>query len=171
MAYPDNLFDQDQLDPNYGGEAASKFGGRAWTWITGWVRSIARSYLAYIRQNYRTRALLVQDAVVIGDCVGMDMVSANVDGTPRITKMSIIGLANARFLGVCADAGAAGSRVRVAADGPTPQSITGLTNVGGFNLAISVNFGTNKLKAWVGGEIKVGYSDSQGNVLLLGAIQ
>lgn len=171
MAYPDNLFDQDQLDPQYGGEAATKFGGRAWTWITGWVRAIARSYLAHVRQNYRTRAVIVQDAVVIGDCLGMDMSAANLDGTAKIAKMSVIGFANARFIGVAADAGAAGSRVRVATDGPTPKSITLLSGVGGGNVPVSVNFGTNRLKLWVLAEVVVGYSDPQGNVLLTGAIQ
>jgi hypothetical protein len=166
--YPDNLLEQDEMPSPYGGEGGRDFGGLAWDWLHGIIQTISKRILQHLRVDHDAHAPIVQDAVVVGDCIGVDL-SRTASGRPWIGKMTSISANNAVFLGVALEGRTAGLRCRVAAHGLVDATVTGLigTAVSAGKVDVSVNASTNKLKVAAVGEEVVGWSDTGGNVMLL----
>lgn len=166
--YPSNLLDQDILNSLYGGEGARNMGGPAWDFLNGWVRSIADRILTHLRIDADYQAPVVQDATVVGDCIGIDLSRSSAAGGPWIGKMSSIAAGNAVFLGVAADNVTAALRCKMAGHGPIPANVSLLSPalVAAGKVLITVDSVANRLKVAAVGDDAVGYSDPKGNVML-----
>jgi hypothetical protein len=166
--YPGNLLKQDQLNSPFGGEAENNFGGKAWKFFGGWMRDLADWFLQHSRQDMDVQAPLVQDALVVGDCVGMDLSRSSALGGAWIGKMSSIAAGNAVFLYVAMDNVTAGLRCKAAGHGPIPASVSLLNPalLAGGKTLIAVDSVANRLKVAGVGDDGVGYADPKGNVIL-----
>jgi len=168
QGYPGNLLKQDQLNSPYGGEAARNFGGKAWDYLHGLLRDLSDWFLQHLRQNADIQGVLLQDSVVVGDCIGMDLSRSTATGLPWCGKMTSIAAGNAIFVGVAFDTVTGGLKGRVGSHGPIPANVTLLNPalLTGGKVSVAVDSGTNKLKVAGVSDDAVGVSDPNGNVLL-----
>jgi hypothetical protein len=172
--YPNNTFKQGVLNTLYGGEARNKWGGKAWTFLNGWVRDIADWLLTWKRQPYQHCVLLVQDSLSPGDVIVWDFGLTATDPltsqkTHYLRKASSgTGAANAIVVAIALESIGAGSQVNACMGGLLPAALFNLAGQPGGSL-ISVNYATGTLKAWASGDEAIGYVDALGNILFLGA--
>lgn len=166
--YPGNLLKQDQLNSPHGGEGARNFGGAAWDFLDGWVRDIADWFLQHLRRDADITGVLVQDSVVVGDCIGMDL-SRSINGRAWVGKMTSITSGNGVFIGIALEAVTAGLRCQVASHGPIAANFTllnpALLAAGKVPVAVD-DPGTNRLRVATVSDDVVGLSDPSGNVML-----
>jgi hypothetical protein len=172
--YPSSGFLQGILNSLYGGADGAEFGPDAWTFLNGWVRDIAYWLLKWQRQPYDVQVGYVQEAVSVGDVLAADLgqVASDPGGLDIIYIRKIgtgTGLTNAVIIGVALEAAGAGAQCHFGAGGLLPASLfTALAgNAAGTKLAADV--ATSKLRTWVAGDEVVGYLNTRGSVLFLGA--
>lgn len=173
MAYPNNSFENDQLEVDqYGGAPAGNVDSNAWTFVTGLVRSIAKVVLGNIRVSYSSSCAVVQEAVALGDVIAIDVSKDATDPTtqktiPYVGKYSTITTAGGtpKVLGVVTVAAAVQAKAQYANGGLLSPDITGLTSMtGGATLAVDAT--TSKLRAWAVGEDVLGYTTPGGCAFL-----
>lgn len=174
MAYPDNVFQLDQLEPDqYGGreDGGATFDGDAWTWITGLVRAISARVIAGTRMPWVSSVAVVQEGVNIGDIIAVDVYRDAYDPTtqlvlPYVAKYGTVVTEIPIILGVCVEAAAAGGKVTYAHGGLLPPAITGLTGMTAGAL-LAADATTSRLRAWVSGDDALAYTSPGGSALLL----
>ena len=172
--YPDNSFEQDLLESDqYGGADADTLDARAWTFLTGLVRSVSRVVLSNVRVPWSCGVFVVQSAVSIGDVVAVDLSRDALDPStqavlPYVQRYIDVVAAGGtpQVLGVCVAAASAGKKAQIALGGIVPPTLSGLTSQTGGAL-VSVDPVTGKLRAWVAGDDALGYTTPKGCVLLM----
>jgi hypothetical protein len=173
MAYPDNVFESDQLEEDqYGGADPDIFDNQAWTWITGLIRSVSKRFLSHVRVSWDQIVVTVQEGVAIGDVLAVDLSQDALDPTTQavlhyVKKYStIVGAGGTpKIIGVCVAAASALGRTAVATGGLLPQSISGITSIGAASL-VAADATTSRLRLATNSDDTMGYSSPQGSVLL-----
>jgi hypothetical protein len=175
MAYPNNSFEQLQLEVDqYGGANPTTFNKDAWTFITGLVRSVSKVVLgSVVPQTYATATLTVQESVVVGDVVAVDVTRDATDATTLqpiawVGKYSTIVTASGdpKVCGVVLSAASVGGKAVIAVGGVIPRSISGIASITAGAL-VAADATTSRLRAWVAGDDGLGYATPAGNVVWL----
>lgn len=166
--YPDTQLRSDppQQDPDYGGESANSYGALAFSWINSVLQFLEDAYLKVTRQAYATVFVNVQDAVAAGDvlCIFPDSALTN---TRYYVKRYASGT-NRRVYAIALEPGSADSVVRAAIFGIIPASVTGIAGGVGSSSDVGLNVSTGRLRVAVAGDVILGRTDTQGNVLFTG---
>jgi hypothetical protein len=166
MGYPDTTLGDDVLDPEYGGQPASKFGGRAWRWINAVVRFLSKAYLAYHRVAYTTLAAISQTSALPGD-VAVFVGGNFVVGSGYDVRKFVAGLTGARIVGVYLEGCNPAARVRVITSGIVPALVAGIGAQSTVQAA-GLDVATGRLRVAQVGDVVLGTIDLQGNVCLSG---
>lgn len=163
--YPDTTLNDDVLDPDFGGQTSTAFGGPAFKWINSMLRFLGAAYLRYARVPYGTLVVVTQQACAAGQALVFSADLPQPGGAYYVAPYNAPGLTNRRFVGLALEAASAGARVRAAPLGVVPAAITGVTpGTAAGDLGIDPT--SARLRVATGGDTVVGRNDLQGNALL-----
>jgi hypothetical protein len=163
-AFPDTTLHEDELDEEFGGQAANAFGTPSWQWINAVVRFLSEAHLGYNRAPYRTVAALSQTDAAAGD-VAVFAPSEFATGDGYYVSTYDAGLSAHRWFGVYLDAVSAGGTARVAVAGLVPATVTNFSPTGAA-ADVGVDPATGRLREAQAGDTIVGEADAQGTVRL-----
>lgn len=161
--YPATKLVDDELDPEFGGIPANGWGKPARMFIEARAQFLAKAHLDYNRQPYRTVAVVMNAAGVVGQAVAFDPNQFMVDNAYCVVPI-VGGIGAKIFLGILLQSASFGARAVVAIAGIVPQNITTLSaqHAG----PVTVDSATGRLRPIASAEVQFGYADIQGNVFL-----
>lgn len=163
VPFPRTQLEEDALDAPFGGRPANQWGVPARTLLDNVLRFLSRAHLDYNRSPSRTIVVVAPVAVVVGD-VAYFFGAAQLDGSASIGPVSFG--APLLIVGVFAESGSIGARVRVITHGIVPRAVTGLPSGAVRDLGVDAALG--RLREAQVGDVIVGKVDTAGNALLTG---
>lgn len=166
MAYPNSSLPSDVQDAPYGGQPANKFGTLARQFLDSAIQAIESIILSHIRVPWSTIVVASTTGNNVGDFCLFDQ-GTFVTGSGYYARNKV-GTGSGTFMvfGIFLDAASAGAKARIAYGGLVPPSITGL-GVLAADTPITMDLTSGRARAAANGEPVYGYTDIQGQVLLL----
>lgn len=166
MVYPDTNLSSGVQDAPYGGGPATKFGAKAFAWVSNAILEAQRQIIESLWVSWIPRRMVVQDDVQAGDVLVEDIQGTTAPGY-CVRRLSAVTYDSSRhyFCGVATQSASSGSLVLACIYGiGLAPSVTGLPP--GAPGSITFDTTTGKLRLLTGSEPRIGRVNALGFVAI-----